>query len=49
MPHVQVTILNAQAGDLVILSSVTLAHCTVQVVNGGVGVARSCNILAQGY
>ncbi len=48
-PHIQVTILNAQAGDIAVLTGVTLAGCTVQVKNAGVGVARSCNLLVQGY
>lgn len=49
VPHVQVTILSATAGDQVLLTGITAAHCTVQVVNGGVGVARNCNILVIGY
>ena len=48
-PAIQVTINGATAGDDVILSAVTLSSCTVQVVNGGVGVARNVTILAQGY
>lgn len=49
VPHVQGTIIDAQAGDLLVISSLTATGCTVQVMNGGVGVARTVNILAQGY
>ena len=48
-PNIQVTIVNAQAGDLLSLTGVSLSQCTVQVLNGGVGVARTVNVLAQGY
>ncbi|MCE9561881.1 MAG: phage tail protein [Planctomycetes bacterium] len=49
LPAVQVTLLNAQAGDDVVVSSLTLSGCTLQVLNGGVGVPRNGSILAQGY
>lgn len=49
VPHVQGTILDAQAGDLLVISSLTASGCTVQVTNGGSGAARTVNILAQGY
>ncbi len=49
LPNVQVTINNAQAGDLVVVSSLTLSGCNVQILNGGSGVARNVNILVQGY
>jgi Putative phage tail protein len=49
LPAVQVTILNAQQGDTVILSGLSLSACTIQVKNGGTGVARSVNVLAEGY
>lgn len=49
LPAIQVTILNAQAGDLVVVSSVSLSSCKVQVLNGGSGVARNVNVLVQGY
>jgi hypothetical protein len=49
MPHVQVTILNASGGDTVIISGLSLSGCTIQVKNGGVGAARSVNVLVQGY
>ncbi len=48
-PAIQVTILNAQAGDLAIVSSVSLSSCTVQILNGGAGVVRNVNLLVQGY
>lgn len=49
LPAVQVTILNAVSGDTVSITSLTKSGCTVQILNGGVGVARNVNILAQGY
>lgn len=49
LPAIQVTILGAQSGDVVVVSSVSLSGCTVQVLNGGAGVARNVNVLAQGY
>ena len=48
-PNVQVTIINATAGDDIILTPQTESGFTVQVKNGGVGVARTINWLAQGY
>jgi len=49
VPHVQGTIIDAQAGDQLIISNLTDGGCTVRVLNGGSGVARTVNILAQGY
>lgn len=49
LPAVQVTILNAQTGDQLVLSGLSLSSCNLQVTNGGVGVSRSCNVLAEGY
>ena len=49
LPGVQVTILNAQTGDDVIVTSLSLSHVTVQVTNLGIGVIRNVNIVAQGY
>ena len=48
-PNVQVTILGATQGDDVVLSALSLSSVTVQIVNGGSGVARNCNILVQGF
>lgn len=48
-PLVQITIVNATAGDDVVLTAQTTSGFTVQVFNGGVGVARQINVLAQGY
>ena len=49
LPNVQITIAGASPGDDVILSGQTKAGFAIQVVNGGVGVARTVNITAQGY
>ena len=49
VPAVQLTIVNAQAGDDIILSNETLAGFDVQILNGGSGVVRTVNWLAQGY
>jgi len=49
IPAIQVTILNAVAGDLVSLTSVTLSGCTLKILNGGSGMARDVNVLVQGY
>lgn len=49
LPNVQVTILNAAAGDDMLLTGQSVAGFTVQVVNGGSGVARNVNVNAQGY
>ena len=49
LPHIQVTILNAQNGDVAVISSISLSSCFVQVLNAGIGVARSVNLLVQGY
>lgn len=48
-PLPQITILNAVAGDDVILSAQTLNGFTVRVVNAGVGVTRNINYKSQGY
>lgn len=50
-PHVQILLLNAQAGDVVVFdqASVTKSGFSVQVKNAGVGVDRALNITAQGY
>jgi Putative phage tail protein len=49
LPAVQVTILNSSAGDTLLLTSLTLSGCNIQVVNGGVGVSRNVNVLAEGF
>jgi hypothetical protein len=49
IPQPQLTIFNAQAGDDVILTAQTLIGFTVQVLNSGIGVARSMNYLVQSY
>lgn len=48
-PLVQLTIVNAQAGDDLFLTNQSLSGFTVQVKNGGTGVSRTVNWLAQGY
>ena len=48
-PNLQVTIVNAQPGDDVLLSNQSNAGFSVQIVNNGVGVDRNVNIIAQGY
>ena len=48
-PNTQITIINAQQGDDAILTSQTASDFTVQVKNGGAGVARNINWLSQGY
>lgn len=50
IPNVQVTILNAVAGDDVFFNAgPSTSGFTVQIKNAGAGVARSINWLAQGY
>lgn len=49
VPAVQILVLNAQEGDTVVLSAQTLSGFTVQIKNGGVGVARNINWTAKGY
>jgi len=49
IPSIQATILGAVAGDMVVITSVTLSGCHIAVVNGGAGVARNVNLLVQGY
>lgn len=48
-PNVQITVLNAQQGDTLVLNNVTHEKFFVQVINGGVGVQRSINWTATGY
>jgi hypothetical protein len=49
LPALQVTILGAAPGDDAVVTNLSLAGCTIEVVNGGAGVARSINLLAQGF
>ena len=49
VPNNQITITNATANDDVVLTSETINGFTVQILNGGVGVARNINWLSQGY
>ncbi len=48
-PLPQITILNAQAGDDLILSAQSKTGFTAQVKNGGAGVSRTINCRPQGY
>lgn len=48
-PNVQITILNAQAGDDIILVSQSSTGFMARVANSGAFVSRSINWLAQGY
>ena len=48
-PNTQVTIVNATAGDDVVLTAESASGFTVQVKNGGVGVARTINTISQAY
>ena len=50
VPHVQRAIVNGTNGDEVKITNLTLAGCTVHVVNAGVNVERSgVNLLVRGY
>lgn len=48
-PVIQGTIRAAQAGDLLVIGSLTVTGCTVEVVNGGSPVARTVDLTVQGY
>lgn len=48
-PVVTATILNASAGDLLVQGTPTVSSVSFQVLNGGVGVARTIHAFAQGY
>lgn len=48
-PNVQITVVNATAGDDVVLTGESASGFTVQVLNGGVGVIRTINWISQGY
>lgn len=49
LPLIQTTILNAQQGDDVVVSSPTLIGCSIDVMNGGSRVVRLVNVQVQGY
>lgn len=48
-PEPQITIFDAQPGDEVFLTYQNAAGFTIQIKNGGVGVARTINYMAQKY
>lgn len=47
--NTQITIVGASSGDDVVLSAQTQNGFTVQIMNSGVGVARTINWVSQGY
>lgn len=49
IPNVQVTVINSVSGDTVALTGQSLSGCTIQVLNGGVGVARNVHAVMKGY
>lgn len=49
VPNIQVTILNAAINDVATVTVKTLAGCTIQITNFGTGVARSVDLVVQGY
>ncbi len=49
LPNLQITIHAAAQGDQIVTSARSLNGFTVQVINGGIGVARTIDWLAQGY
>jgi len=49
VPNVLVTVLNGNAGDVPVISGLTSSGFFVQVFNNGSAVARTVNIIAQGY
>ena len=48
-PNLQVTIVSGSQGDDVILTAQTKSGATIQILNGGIGVARTVNWLAAAY
>jgi hypothetical protein len=48
-PNIQTTIHNAQAGDIWIRDSISASSVTGHISNGGVNVARTIDLIAQGY
>ena len=48
VPHLQVT-WNQTAGDQLVISGLSLSGVTLQILNGGVGVARTINAIFQGW
>ena len=48
-PNPQITIVGAQSGDNAVLTNISLSGFQIQVINAGIGVARTINYLAQGY
>lgn len=49
IPSTQITIVNAQEGDQIKLTSESESSCHVEITNSGSSVARTINHLSQGY
>lgn len=49
VPNVQVTIINSNSDDNVYLSARTLSSVTIRILNSGIGVARTCDVVVQGW
>lgn len=48
-PNIVVTVLDAVAGDQVLITDVSVSACTIQILNGGLGVSRVINVIIQGW
>jgi len=49
IPNVQVTIINGDVGDTVVLSSPTLTDMFIEIKNGASSVSRNINYVVQGH
>jgi len=49
VPSVQGTILSSTSGDTLIISAMTVSGCHIVVQNAGTAVARTVNLLVEGY
>lgn len=49
VPALQITVQNAQAGDVTLITAESLSGFSIQITNGGAGVARSIHYTAEGY
>jgi hypothetical protein len=49
VPNIVVTIQDFEAGDEIFVSDKTLSDVTIQIKNGGVGVVRTIDFIAQGW
>jgi hypothetical protein len=48
-PYVQATIANPSAGDVLTVSALSLASVHLSITNGGSGVSRTVNLMAEGF